>query len=103
MEKYKKVTLIKDVIPYCFYKGEYKNEFYLDLIKKNWKVIVGERLENFITPDKIINKKLYISCAHTGFIQSLNFQKENIIKNISKNIEKEIILDIKYFIGKSKR
>jgi len=102
MEKYKKVTSIKEVIPYCFYKGEYKNEFYLDLIKNNWKTIVGEKLERFLTPDKIINKKLYISCNHTGFIQSLNFQKENIIKNISEIIEKELINDIKYFIGKSK-
>ena len=96
MEKSKKITSIKDILPNSIYNNEYKYTFIMKLINNNWDEIIGLKLKDYTKPLYIKNKILYIGCKHSGIIQSLTNYNKEIISRLKERIKEININEIKY-------
>ena len=66
-------------------------------LKKNWIEIIGEQLSTHTKPVKIYSSTLVIHCDHQGWINTLQFYKQDILNNISNIFKNEInVNDIKF-------
>jgi len=94
---------IKEIIKKTFNKNDYKNKIELFLIRNKWNKIIGEKLFENTEPINIINQVLNIKCNHQGWISTLQFYKQDIIKNIKLEVSNELIIkDIIFTVGKIK-
>jgi len=94
---------IKKIIENIFNENKTFPDINILFLKKNWKDIIGDQLYLHTEPVKIINNLLIINCDHQGWINTLQFYKEEIIKNINNinNISNNnMIKDIKFIFKK---
>ena len=67
---------------------------FLGNLENKWKTIVGNKIASVTEIIKIENHTLYIKCKNPTWKNELQYQKEEILKNINKttNKVKKIIL-----------
>lgn len=65
----------------------------VELLRKNWSLIIGEKMCKYTKPEKIYNSTLYVICIHQGWINTLQFYKSKILDNIKEMFENEMIID----------
>lgn len=91
---------IKKIIENIFRENKMFPDMNILLLKKNWKEIIGDQLYNHTEPLRIHNNLLIVNCDHQGWINSLQFYKEEIIKNINNISDINLIKDIKFIFRK---
>jgi len=79
-------------------------DFKIQRLKSRWNEIVGTQLNSHTRPDKIYKETLIVICDHQGWVNTLQFHKNDIINKINKLFGNEFIQvkDVK-FIFKNKR
>lgn len=85
----------KKIIDNLMNNLDLSDKFQIVKIKKDWENIIGEKMFKFTYPEKIYKNILYVKCTHSGWINSLNFNKSNILKKINESLK--INLDNIYF------
>lgn len=104
MAKQNNIIHIKEIIKNSINNKEFKENFKILLLKKQWNEIIGEKLYYHTAPQKILKNILYVKCAHQGWIQTLFFYKNDILKNIEKFYQYELnIKDIIFIFGSIKQ
>ena len=63
-------------------------------IQNKWEKIVGTGIKNATKVVKIENKTIYIKCKNPTWKNELFYQKEEILKSIQKETEKNTIQKI---------
>jgi hypothetical protein len=99
-----KLYEIQDILKSAFHTPEYKQGLIIFLLQKKWNIIIGEKLFIHTDPEKIYGHKLYVKCSHQGWINTLQFYKKDILKNIKENLEEDFnITDIIFTLGKIRK
>lgn len=75
----------------------------IGILKSNWKEIIGERLYQYTEPARIYHNILYVNCNHPVWVNTLQFQKEDILKNIHRKFHDMVdVSDLKFQFWKRK-
>ena len=61
-----------------------------------WDDVVGARVSENTTPEKVEAGTLYIKASNPTWRQELMFKKEEILKNLNKKLGEKIIKEIKF-------
>ena len=61
-----------------------------------WKEVVGERVSQNTTPEKVESGTLYIKTSNSTWRQELVFKKTDIIKKLNNTLGKNTIKEIKF-------
>jgi predicted nucleic acid-binding Zn ribbon protein len=102
MDKSRKAVHIKEILNNILKENRFAPELKISKLKKKWLEIVGGELEKHITPVDIKKDVLFVNCDHQGWINTLQFFKSDILDNISKFFENEIVIkDIKFIFNKN--
>lgn len=104
MEKSDKITDIKDIISKIFKYSKNMPSIELIKMRKQWKEIIGDQLCEHTFPGRFSKNCLTVYCDHQGWINNLQFHKNDILKNIEQKFGNEIqISDIKFIYSSSGR
>lgn len=104
MRKNKGLINIKDVLKNAINDNFYKFGYKVMLLKKKWVCIVGISLSQYTSPEGIKNKTLIVNCIHQGWVSTLQFHKEEILKNIKKTFDDYLLIeDIVFKFGKMEK
>jgi predicted nucleic acid-binding Zn ribbon protein len=102
MDKQDNIILLKEILDKFFKNKDFSSKLSMHIIKKNWQKIVGNQLFKQIEPDKIEKETLIIKCHHQGWITTLSFYKDSIIKKVNDELkDKGNINDIRVIFKKS--
>lgn len=71
----------------------YGYEIKLEMIRSNWKEIIGDKLCEETMPVKLFKNTLYVNCVHQGLINTLLFYKDIILSNLQKRFGDIFIID----------
>jgi hypothetical protein len=87
-------NMISDIIT------DYGNNLNKDMLKiwEIWKDTLGEPVANLGKPAGFKNSLLIVNVKSSAAIQQLHFYKKDIIKNLNKTLNKNIVSDIKFKI-----
>ena len=95
--------LMKDVLKSIFNEKNMP-DLKIHRLKSKWIDIVGDNLSLHTYPARIQGLTLFINCDHQGWINTLQFYKEEIQKNIKIHFKDEIIInDIKFVYNIKKK
>ena len=61
-----------------------------------WKDVVGEKVSQNTTPEKVESGKLYVKASNPTWRQELIFKKADIIERLNKKLGKNTIKEIKF-------
>ena len=61
-----------------------------------WKEVVGEKVSQNTTPEKVESGTLYIKTSNSTWRQELVFKKTDIIKKLNNKLGKNTIKEIKF-------
>ena len=87
------LTEIKDVLKNAVNENFYKYGFKVLLLKDNWKIIVGDKLSFYTSPEMIKHKTLIVHCIHQGWINTLQFHKNQILDAIKDKFDNYFMID----------
>jgi len=62
-----------------------------------WSTVVGKRIAEISSADKIENKVLIVRVLHSSWRNELLYHKRNIIDKLNKKIGKRMVDDIKFY------
>ncbi|OHD05918.1 MAG: hypothetical protein A2086_06965 [Spirochaetes bacterium GWD1_27_9] len=100
MRRDSKITEIQDLVKIAFNNTYYRSSLKVLLIKRKWIDIIGKKLFFHTSPEKMYNGILYVNCSHQGWIQTLQFYKNEIIENIQKYYNDIQVKEIIFKLGK---
>jgi len=87
--------ILKDVL--SLYR--HKSDAELMQIWELWDQAVGDRIAHLAQPEAFKGKCLWVNVSHSGLIQALQFEKQNMITKINHAFGKNIINNIKFKVG----
>jgi predicted nucleic acid-binding Zn ribbon protein len=97
MGRYDEPADIKQILDRLFGASKNKPDFDIVKLRKKWKEIVGNELVAHTKPIKISGNILYIKVDHQGWVNTLQFYKNDMIGNIKKEFQDKIIInDLKF-------
>ncbi|MBI5683021.1 MAG: DUF721 domain-containing protein [Deltaproteobacteria bacterium] len=64
-----------------------------------WDKVVGHSISRSTMPAKIVGKTLYVAVADSVWMEELKYHKKDIINNVNKHLERDIISDVIFRIG----
>ena len=98
-----KFFIMKDVLKSIFNEKNMP-DLNIHRLKSKWVNIVGDNLSLHTYPSRIQGSILFINCDHQGWINTLQFYKEEIQEKIKILFNDEIIInDIKFVYNIKKR
>jgi predicted nucleic acid-binding Zn ribbon protein len=65
-----------------------------------WKAAAGEALARFSRPGQIRRGKLDVTVTNSTMVQELNFQKQPILAELSRQMPDAKITDVRFRVGK---
>ncbi|MBC8185985.1 DUF721 domain-containing protein [candidate division KSB1 bacterium] len=66
-------------------------------VLNEWSLVVGKRIAEISTANKIENKVLIVKVLNSSWRNELLFHKRNIIDKLNKKIGKRMVEDIKFY------
>lgn len=95
----KKCVHISEILPGLLRAHQRKHGRELTRILKEWDAVVGDQIAAHAQPAAYRNRRLSVIVANSGWIQQLQFLKEDIIVRLNDKLGASLIGDIKFRIG----
>ena len=98
MAKSNNFTGIKNILDNILKNEKYMPNLKIVKLKRDWNNIVGKQLSKYTQPKKIYQSVLVVDCNHSGWINTLQFYKDDILNKIREYYPDDMgIKDIKFF------
>ncbi len=74
-----------------------ENKVFESQVLNIYSLVVGKRISEISTADKIQNKVLIVKVLNSSWRNELLYHKRNIIDRLNKKIGKKVVEDIKFY------
>lgn len=95
----KKCVHISEVLPELLRAHQRKHGRELTRILEEWDGVVGDQIAAHARPSAYRNRRLSVTVANSGWLQQLQFLKEDMIARLNDRLGASLIGDIKFRIG----